>query len=167
MPRQDGTADATSETTGLESGGMRTRDPVRVESEELVTELPLELAATGRHWSRRTVPERRHPEGLNQRRLAAPAPIGRFVQLRLETDQCAASGFNGLTQASVELRAANGAARGLVRRVEFLKFDGRRELLGEQLLEICHHLVHKLSEGAKGARLLGPSRVVGLSSPTR
>jgi hypothetical protein len=111
---QDGIPDVTSEALDVESGGARAHHPLRMESEELVTELPLELAVAGGRWPRRARRER-GPEGLNQRGLAAAGPIGHVMQRRLDSKQCTAGGFKGITYALVELRP-NDAARASRRR---------------------------------------------------
>jgi hypothetical protein len=126
---QDGIADAPSEATGVESGGVRMLRPVRVDLQELVTELPLQLGAASGRWPGRARSERGHGEGLNQRRLAATVPVSHFMQRRLESAQCSAGCFKDITQALVEPR---DAARGLELRVEFVELDRRRELPTDQ-----------------------------------
>jgi hypothetical protein len=162
---QDGIRDATSEATHVESGGARPRLPVRVEAQELVTEQPLEVAATGGCWPRRASRER-GTEGLNERYLAATVPVGDFMQRRPDSQQCTAGGFQGITHALVELHA-NDAARGLELGVEFVKLDRRRELPIDQPLDICHHAVHAFPDRPKGARLLRRTRVMRVPGPPR
>jgi hypothetical protein len=164
LRRQDGIPDAMSEAAGLDSGDARMRLPVRVEPEELVTELSLQIAAAGGHWRRRARPERRHAEGLNERRLAAAVPVGHLMQHRLDSQQCPAGGFKGVTYAFVESRA-HDAAHGLELRVEFVQLDRRRELPIDQPLEICHHPVQEFPERPKGARLLRRARVMRVPGP--
>jgi hypothetical protein len=163
---QDGIPDATSEATDVESGGARIPYPGRVELQELVAQSPLEVAAAGGRWPRRARSER-GTEGLNQRCLAASVPVGHVVQRRPNSQQCAAGCFKGITQAFVEPREANDAARGRKLRVEFVQLDRRRELPIDQPLEICHHSVHALPDRPKGARLLRRARVMRVAGPPR
>jgi hypothetical protein len=163
---QDGIPDVTSEAIDVESGGARIPYPGRMELQELVTEPPLELAAAGGHWPHPSR-ERGTAEGLNQRNLAASVPVGHVMQRRPDSQQCAAGCVKGITQALVEPREANDAARGLELRVEFVPLDRRCESPVDQPLEICDHPVHALPDGPKNARLLRRLRVMGVPGPPR
>jgi hypothetical protein len=162
---QDGISDVTSEAIDVESDGARIPFPVRMELQELVPELPLELAAARGHWPHPSR-ERGTAEGLNQRNLAASVPVGHVMQCRPDSQQCTAGGLKGITHALIE-PGAHDAARGLELRVELVELDRRRELPIDQLLEICHHPVYEFPDRPKGTGLLGHSRVVGVSGSPR
>ena len=125
---QDRIPDALSEATGVGSGGVRMPCPAGVDLQELGTELPLQLAAASGRWPRRASRKRGHEEGLNQRCLAATVQVSHFMQRRLESEQCAAGRFKGITDALVEPGEANDPTRGLELRVECLELDRGREL---------------------------------------